>query len=155
MGLDMYLNGKRFLSEHFNKGDDERARKLEELFPEIADLPTAFGQPAIKEVTAEIGYWRKANAIHQWFVDNVQEGADDCGYHYVDRRSLEELQDLCEQVLEDRDKAGELLPPQAGFFFGSQAIDEGYFDDIKHTIQVIDRALSLPESWEFVYRSSW
>ena len=24
------------------------------------------------------GYWRKANQIHKWFVDNVQGGIDDC-----------------------------------------------------------------------------
>ena len=27
----------------------------------------------------QIASWRKANAIHKWFVDNVQDGVDDCG----------------------------------------------------------------------------
>jgi hypothetical protein len=24
-----------------------------------------------------VGYWRKANAIHRWFVEHVQDGNDD------------------------------------------------------------------------------
>ena len=31
------------------------------------------------ETHEEVGYWRKANAIHGWFVRNVQNGKDDCG----------------------------------------------------------------------------
>ena len=43
----------------------------------------------------EIIYWRKANAIHKWFVENVQEGVDDCGEYEVTVEQLTELRDLC------------------------------------------------------------
>ena len=155
MGLDMHLHGKRYISATFTPGDNEISEKIAELFPELKEIPSQFRPTPVKELTAEIGYWRKANAIHRWFVDKVQDGEDDCGYHYVDRSTLEELRELCEEVLANRDQAGELLPPQAGFFFGSQEIDEGYFADIEHTIEVIDHALALPESWDFEYHSSW
>ena len=47
----------------------------------------------------QVGYWRKANAIHNWFVDNVQDGIDDCCYHNeVTKEILEELLDTCTQV---------------------------------------------------------
>lgn len=31
-----------------------------------------------RSIWKEIGYWRKANHIHKWFVDCVQDGEDDC-----------------------------------------------------------------------------
>ena len=148
MGLDMYLKGKRYLSSYFNEGDNEKACKIAELFPEIN------GQE-IKEVMIEAGYWRKANAIHKWFVDNVQEGEDDCGNYYVGREQLAELRELCQKVLADRSLAAELLPPQSGFSFGGTDIDEYYFADLGQTIKIIDNALTLPESWDFEYHSSW
>lgn len=44
--------------------------------------------------------WRKANAIHDWFVNHVQDGIDDCEYHNeVTKEILEELLDTCEKVL--------------------------------------------------------
>ena len=36
----------------------------------------------------EVGYWRKANQIHKWFVDNVQDGVDDCGEYKVTKEQL-------------------------------------------------------------------
>ncbi len=68
MGLDMYLNAKRYLWH----SEDNLAEQIAENFPELADA-------RVKEITAEVMYWRKSNAIHKWFVDNVQGGVDDCG----------------------------------------------------------------------------
>lgn len=48
----------------------------------------------------EIGYWRKANAIHLWFVKNVQEGDDNCGEYPVTKEKLQELRDLCQKVID-------------------------------------------------------
>ncbi len=48
----------------------------------------------------QIGYWRKANEIHNWFVENVQDGEDDCCYHReVTQEDLEELLNVCNKVL--------------------------------------------------------
>lgn len=52
-------------------------------------------------IVEEVGYWRKANQIHNWFVENVQDGIDDCDYHHeVTKEILEELLDVCERVLD-------------------------------------------------------
>ena len=63
MGLDMYLKAKRFYY------DEARAQ-------EIINLTMPENHPFKKlrqaDVTIEIGYWRKANEIHNWFVNNVQ-----------------------------------------------------------------------------------
>lgn len=50
-------------------------------------------------ITEEVAYWRKANAIHRWFVDNVQDGEDDCGEYYVSHEKLAELVELCKDVV--------------------------------------------------------
>lgn len=155
MGLDMYLFGKRYVSKYFNKGDDERAEAIKKLFPELEEMTSSLSESPVKEVKIEAGYWRKANQVHKWFVDNVQSGSDDCGDYSVQREKLEELKKLCQQVLDFRHLATDKLPPQTGFFFGNDAIDEYYFQDIEHTIKIIDRCLALPESWEFEYHSSW
>ena len=156
MGLDMYLTGKRYISKHFNEGDTERAEAIQKLFPELAGKGGRWGDAScVKEVQIEAGYWRKANQIHQWFVDNVQGGEDECRPHYVSREDLQTLKETCEAVLADRSKASELLPTASGFFFGGTDYDDWYFQDLEATIKIIDDCLSLPNSWEFEYRSSW
>ncbi len=51
-------------------------------------------------IMTEVGYWRKANQIHNWFVENIQNGEDDCSYHReVTKEDLEELLDVCHEVL--------------------------------------------------------
>lgn len=47
----------------------------------------------------EIIYWRKANMIHKWFVDNVQDGEDFGEAHKVSKEQIEELRNLCREVL--------------------------------------------------------
>lgn len=156
MGLDMYLNAKRYISKHFNEGDAVVARAIQEQFPELAGKAGRWGDDSpVKEVTVEAGYWRKANAIHQWFVKNVQAGEDDCRPYDVGREQLEELRELCKRVLAFRHLAVELLPAQAGFFFGSTDYDNWYFDELTQTVAIIDDVLSLPKSWDFEYRASW
>lgn len=47
----------------------------------------------------EIGYWRKANAIHAWFVRVVQAGVDRCQVSPVSREQLSLLRTTCQEVL--------------------------------------------------------
>lgn len=155
MGLDMFLKGKRYISKHFNEGDAALAQKVQSLFPELAGMVDDFGGSPVNEVIVEVGYWRKANAIHEWFVNHVQDGEDKCGYYYVSREKLTELKELCERVLGFTHLATDLLPTQTGFFFGPTEYDDYYFSDLRATVQIIDRALSMPKSWDFEYHSSW
>jgi len=46
-----------------------------------------------------LAYWRKANAIHHWFVENIQNGIDDCKPFPVSKEKLEELLHICEKVV--------------------------------------------------------
>jgi hypothetical protein len=59
------------------------------------------GKSPSYEISEEVGYWRKANMIHNWFVEHVQDGIDDCRYHNeVTKETLEELLDTCIKVYE-------------------------------------------------------
>jgi hypothetical protein len=53
----------------------------------------------VSYVTEQVGYWRKANAIHNWFVDNVQDGVDNCREFRADRAGLKELLTTINEVL--------------------------------------------------------
>lgn len=111
----------------------------------------------ISEISERAGYWRKANAIHKWFVDNVQGGNDDCGDYEVSEEQLQTLLDTCKKVLADKTQAEQLLPTKSGFFFGGTDIDEWYFKDVENTITILESALSTPKDSypSFEYTSSW
>ena len=53
-----------------------------------------------KTIFQQITSWRKANQIHNWFVENVQSGIDDCGMYEVTEEQLKELLSVCEEVVE-------------------------------------------------------
>ena len=53
-----------------------------------------------KTIFEQIGYWRKANHIHKWFVDNVQNGVDECDTYEVTKEQLEDLLNVCRKVLD-------------------------------------------------------
>jgi hypothetical protein len=71
----------------------------------------------IGEIEEEVMYWRKANHIHAWFVDNVQDGEDDCGTHIVDWEKLRTLLSQCEKVM----RASELV---SGTIYAGTAYDQ-------------------------------
>ena len=48
---------------------------------------------------SEVAYWRKANSIHAWFVDHVQNGVDKCQESPVTREQLNELLSICHEVI--------------------------------------------------------
>ena len=100
MGLDMYLekcNRKAWGFKDINI--DEAKENNPKLYEEIKPYLHERGQYVHWEsIFEEVGYWRKANAIHKWFVDNVQDGEDDCGYYEVSKEQLEELLHICNLV---------------------------------------------------------
>lgn len=136
MGLDMYLYCNSLSTcKDANAGQSE--------FDKGFNVPRGIAM-----------YWRKANAIHRWFVANVQGGKDDCGTYDVSATDLVVLHDTCIEVIESAElveeletqrlvlsetaKAEELLPVQKGFFFGGTEYDEGYYRDLEATVAGIE-----------------
>ena len=124
-----------------------------------------------KTIFTEVGYWRKANHIHRWFVENIQDGNDNCDSYEVTKEQLEELLDVCKEVLinsnligqennkyiEDSSIARRLLPTTSGFFFGSTGYDNWYLEDVKNTIKIIEEIIRTTdfEKEIVIYSSSW
>lgn len=151
MGLDQYLYAKQYTSEGYARPDMFASLK-EAVGSDIKFLVKE--SPSIS-VEMKVGQWRKSNQIHQYFVDNCQDGEDDCRESYVDRSKLEELLDLCKKVLADHSLAEELLPAQSGFFFGSTDYNEWYFSDLEDTVSILENCLLMGDTWSFYYQSSW
>ena len=147
MGLDMYLSKKTYIGANydFNKITGTLALKRE-------GVPIPVNLNKIRFILEEQAYWRKANQIHRWFVNNVQEGVDDCGIYEVYGEQLLELVELCKRVLADHSLADSLLPSQEGFFFVSTEYDEYYFADLESTIEQLKDV--EPDTW-YEYSSSW
>lgn len=150
MGLDMYLNARRSVNCYDSEDEEQKALQSLPLNSETGMLVSAIEYRAM--------YWRKANAIHRWFVENVQDGADDCGMYDVSPQHLQLLRDTCQQVLDYPNIAPKLLPSQAGFFFGGLDYGEEYLGDLRLTVTGLDKALQLASSdkWIFfTYQASW
>lgn len=165
MGLDMYLHRRTYVKDWGHNPDEKHEVTVKlngEQHPFIDVTKIIY-------IEEEVGYWRKANAIHKWFVDNCQNGSDDCKPYYVSYEQLQELLAICKQIKEDHSKAEALLPPQGGFFFGSTDIDDWYFSDIDNTIEILEPLINLNNDFkaqseagkvvydypEYQYRSSW
>ncbi len=150
MGLDMYLKAEKYLSNYDFRPEEKVTNNAVKAAVGLDEYDSVDSSVT---VSVTVGYWRKANQIHKWFVDNCQDGVDECQDAYVSRDNLIELLEICNKALETKDAS--LLPPASGFFFGSTDIDEWYWQDLEQTKFILNKALSLDESWDFNYRSSW
>ena len=161
----MYLHAKKYVEKiewsKLDRDNDLGMDSPEVVNPLWKDIVDVSGLSDVAtdiygvHVEVTCAYWRKANQIHAWFVDNVQQGNDDCGEYYVSHEKLKELLSLVNKALAERDP--NLLQPRAGFFFGSYDIDEYYWNDLKNTKAKLERIFALPEmsKLSFYYTSSW
>ncbi len=141
----MYLSARQMTFSGWKNPD--LYNKLVQEAPFALDIAT---------LEVQVAYWRKANQIHKWFVDHVQNGVDNCEEYYVSRDQLQLLLDTCKIVLIDKEEASQLLPVQEGFFFGNYEYNEYYWSDIQDTIEQLEKVLTeYPQEWSFKYQSSW
>lgn len=157
MGLDQYLYATNYLSGGKWQSEDKQSSYAKIAEALEADKFIYEELPSIS-INVKVGYWRKANQVHNWFVNEVQRGEDNCAEYYVTREQLGELLQVCKDVKASKhpDVVNDLLPPQAGFFFGSYEIDDWYWEQIDYTIEQLERVLAtVPEGWDFAYQSSW
>lgn len=151
MGLDMYLSKHIYLGANYEHNNVKGSIKLTK---GKDNTPVNINFKKVKYIIEEAAYWRKANAIHQWFVTNVQDGEDNCADYYVSKEQLQELIDTCKAVIADNSKASELLPTQSGFFFGGTEFDDWYFQNLADTVTQLE-AVIKDTGGDFYYSSSW
>jgi len=157
MGLDMYLFARKHIADY--DWYPQESRDLYHKILELTNTDNLQGEDGNSlTVEFEAMYWRKANAIHGWFVENIQDGDDDCKKYDVPPSLLRDLVKDCKEVLDNPDKAPELLPVKEGFFFGGYNYDEWYFEYVKYTADRLSKLLDTIENNNSVwltYQSSW
>lgn len=85
---------------HVEQGDWQKPKDRYVVRIERGGQPVAGIQfDRITSVDEEMIRWYGAHHIHEWFVDNVQDGIDDCKTYDVDETILRELLDCCEKVI--------------------------------------------------------
>lgn len=127
MGLDMYLNKKIYVSHHdWEENGPNSDLKITGLEGWSKGETVAVDPKRVKYIIEQVGYWRKANAIHAWFVKNIQEGKDECQESYVSQEQMKELLETVNKVLESI----ELVPAKinAGTVFKG-GVREELFED--------------------------
>ena len=182
MGLDMYLSKKTYVK---NWDFQQKSEKHSVTVKKGGKVRTDIKPERVSYITESVAYWRKTNHIHQWFVENCQDGEDNCQESYVSREKLQGLVDICKQVKESLEKSGkktvkvkvgwqgkkdlfedvevysdtelaeELLPTQPGFFFGGTEYDQWYVQGLDETINQIEPLLQEEGDGEFYYQASW
>lgn len=155
MGLDMYLEARKYVSKFADYTTEEIADDYMEIakhFPAGAD---ELGDYAGAEVKIVIGYWRKVNQIHNWIITNCAEGVDECQQIRMSQADLMALRAMVEETLENKDKAAKYLPTTEGFFFGGTEYDDYYWAGLERTKLILDKALALDDDYAFTYQASW
>jgi len=167
MGLDMYLKYRKSFHGYEHTSDSDEKEKYHNIIEAAGLDGMVTSDSPFVEVETTVIYWRKANAIHGWFVNECGGGVDECQSIPVTREQLVKLRELCFEALSIpagsslQDHAPTVLPPTPGFFFGSYDVDEWYVSDLERTMREIDRLLPLlpvdGEGWDWglVYQASW
>lgn len=156
MGLDMYLN--RNLNPNGNvlritPQDEFNSNDFAKLLERATKSSESYLRPTI---SVNIAYWRKANAIHEWFVEHCGDDVDECQDIDVSLDDLRELKDICERILQapnDINLMESLLPPQDGFFFGGTDLnDEGtlnaYLEDVRYTNDMLSEEFRIVDEFK-------
>ena len=174
MGLDMYLYG----TKTFSALQENKERKLanDPAFVRTFEYTSLLNNHNLNELPVDdttpwasytiklpLAYWRKANHIHGWFVENVQGGKDDCEEYSVSRKQLDLLNTAATATLAAPSRAKEYMPTTEGFFFGTSDYDDHYFEELRRIATLTRSILDLPKGYysdfanfdDIIYYSSW
>jgi hypothetical protein len=177
MGLDMYLTKKTYIGANYKhrgvSGKIDITIKdsiTERLHPVNINLNR------VSSISEHVGYWCKANQIHRWFVENVQDGEDDCREYEVSHQDFQNLLEAVNTVMasegtpEESSVIQENLPPSSEFLFGpichigSTEVDRLYWENLETTKKIVSNILAEMDEdsknpadvWvEYYYSSSW
>lgn len=131
MGLDMYLEGEKYILRNWQH--PEKEVKLDGF--------------VLRRQVVLLGYWRKVPDLHGYIVEEFQGGVDECQRTEL---MMADLQKTLAAVEANK------LPHTEGFFFGEQDAS-----DREPTIAILKAAiawLATPEegvSRGVYYRASW
>lgn len=177
MGLDMYLE-KRTYVKNWSHTPSEKKVDIKVTIDgiEYPDIDTQ----TISHIVNEVAYWRKFNALHNWFITHCGGGEDDGRDIYISQEALEELHRILTEVKEllkdkilvengefadcykylNTEQIREIFPPSPGFFFGLQEIDSYYENNVIETLKILDDILKTKDEYgalksDYYYKASW
>lgn len=153
MGLDMYLYRKQHYG--FNDGIKE-AKIIDKEGKEKAVIPA--GRHDMLHIETNIAYWRKANQVHNWFVEVCGGGEDECQDIYVDKEKLEELLAICKEIKSKAKMVKAYAKNGSGSISGDKVVekvvpifggegDERYLAEVKATGEEVKYADLKPGDW--------
>lgn len=93
MGLDMYLTKKTYIGAEFKHRKISGVLDIKE---DSVTIPIKLER--VSYIEERVGYWRKANQIHRWFVDNIQGGEDNCREYELPKEKAIELLNICKEI---------------------------------------------------------
>ena len=104
MGLDMYLTVSKYVSgsEYSFEKDRDYYNGLVDVGGARAFVKEKYANNPCATVDIQVGYWRKANQVHGYFVHACQDGIDNCRRVFVPREALIELRDICKQLIDSK-----------------------------------------------------
>ena len=166
---DLFIDYARKIE---NVLDDRLKEKIITVFEMNNELEKL--EEKIENIKSQAVYWRKANQIHNWFYRNVAFKYDDIQSEIFNGEELVKLKNDIEKVLDlihskyDLDdknihidendsiykKIMKILPPVSGFFFGSTDIDRHYVNDLKYTLDELNK-LDPKKTESFYYYASY
>ena len=152
MGLDMYLYKHTYVKNwSFQKPEEQHEITIKKGGVTRTDIKPE----RISYIVEQVGYWRKFNALHNWFIQNCNEGVDVCKEMYVNATQIEELMDILRKILADKQLAEELLPTVDGFFFGGQEYSDYYFEQVQYTLELLEEETADGQIGDYYYYPSW
>ena len=131
MGLDMYLDGDKYLALDFDN-------------PENTLTEDGY---RLTNRTLRLGYWRKHPNLHGYIVSNFADGVDQCQRIHLSEDDIEKIIDAV---------ARNALPHTEGFFFG---VSDG--SEREETLRIFRDALQWLRTTEsnvfrsIYYQASW
>jgi hypothetical protein len=145
MGLDMYLEGRMYQWTNWKHPETDERRHGKR----------------VKEVTVELGYWRKHPDLHGFIVNAFADGKDEC-------QDIELSKDDVEKIIEAIE-TDNLAHGTDGFFFGrsyqpGEKDEYSSYDQQKQSdVATFREALAwfaeqdADKKWSrsIVYRASW
>ena len=159
MGLDMYIfkvkKTKHTIDElhELDREPNPNDPKIVEFLPLDQPYPDTFKD--YYTIFKKVAYWRKFNALHNWFVTHVQVGIDNCAHYELDKDVLIDLLETLLNAKSENDPSE--MMPVSGFFFGSTDVDEYYWEHIEKAIDEISNLIDNT-NWDkerLFYTSSW
>lgn len=90
---------KELLKSYLIKLTNNRVVLIDGEVIRAADLTYSICQNRTAVDLGEVASLEKANQIHAWFVNNIQNGVDNNSYYFVTEDDFLELKEICEEVL--------------------------------------------------------